>query len=110
MTPRSRKPVIIGAMLGMTTDNYRNNFLSLPEDDDELLSKSKDHILNTSLYKSKSEGDLLDIQLPADAANNSISQVNNESLIRKQKSDEVLSTPFRYIILTILTSIFSSPQ
>lgn len=95
MTPRSRKPVIIGAMLSMNTDNYRKNFLSLPEDDDELLGKSKDQILNSSLYKSKSEGDLMGIQSPFEACNSATSDRNEVSHFQKRKSDETLSTPFR---------------
>lgn len=90
MTPRSRKPVIIGAMLGLSNENYRKNFLSLPEVDDELLNRSKDlSPINASLYKSKSESDLLDLK-----------SANEEgilgSAVDKDTPDETLSTPFRY--------------
>lgn len=93
MTPRSRKPVIIGAMLGIATDNYRKTFMSLPEDDDELLSRSSDQILNTSLCKSKSEGDLVGLQSPSDTLEG-ISGDTSESF-KKVSSEETLSTPFR---------------
>lgn len=98
MTPRSRKPVIIGAMFGISSKNYRKNFLSLPEDDDDLLNRSKDQSpINASLYKSRSEGDLLDLQSTndgdiVDAA--SFERVAHKST-DKDTSDETLSTPFR---------------
>lgn len=98
MTPRSRKPVIIGAMLGLPTENYRKNFLSLPEDDHELLSRSKDQILNSSLYKSKSESDLLDLQADEYADNVTGSESNELEIIKKGASDDTLTTPFRYFI------------
>lgn len=98
MTPRSRKPVIIGAMLGISNENYRKNFLSLPENDAELLDRSKDHLSsNASLYKSRSEGDLLDLQsthedtVMESISNERIEQKNSD----KATPDGALSTPFR---------------
>lgn len=108
MTPRSRKPVIIGAMLGLPTENYRRNFLSLPEDDHELLSRSKDQILNSSLYKSKSEGDLLDLQTDEYAENVTGSESNELEIIKKGASDETLTTPFRYFIYICPSNIITT--
>lgn len=91
MTPRSRKPVIIGALRDMQTDDYHNKFIGFQMNDDVAEEEDDDDPdfiegeipdrLNASLHRSKSESDLL-LRSPAVAQT-------------KSTSDETLSTPFR---------------
>lgn len=100
MTPRSRKPVIIGAMLGMAAENYHNNLLNYVKNDENDLNDANNdadniaNYLNSSIHKSKSESDLIDAigisTTPLlDPIEAKIFKLTNS------QSDESLSTPFR---------------
>lgn len=93
MTPRSRKPVIIGGIRGLTSDKYHQNFMNFQMDEDvepSFESNKTDEPLNSSLQRSKSENSLLSPS-PAIAA----PTVDEPSALAKSNSDETLSTPFR---------------
>lgn len=100
MTPRSRKPVIIGgAMHGISGDNYRKSILNfvkndgsgiaLAHDDAEDEPNSDSRLLNASMQKSKSESDLLP------TLNACMLEEQMLNAMPKFTSDETLSTPFR---------------
>lgn len=95
MTPRSRKPVIMGgAMVGISGENYHKNIMNYMKDDGCGVAPSIDgiddkHNLSASLLKSKSESDLLPaFSLPDEMA-------FDETKMPKSTSEETLSTPFR---------------
>lgn len=100
MTPRSRKPVIIGAMLGLTTDNYHQNFINFPMDEVEnsFDCENTQEPLELSLHRSKSESSLL-LRSPIDSTQAQSTEmaaaVDKPKTITKSNSDETLSTPFR---------------
>lgn len=98
MTPRSRKPVIIGAMLGINTDNYHKKFMNFPIDDEETdfdMDRDNNHLLNSSLHKSKSENDLM-LALTSNSTTPLLQPVELLALkITNSTSEETLSTPFR---------------
>lgn len=113
MTPRSRKPVIIGgAMIGISGENYHKTIMNFVKDDglggiaasndgndndDERLMNNSP-LLNTSLQKSKSESDLL----PTLNACLSEGQMQHAiKMLPKSTSEEKLSTPFRYEFFAI---------
>lgn len=103
MTPRSRKPVIIGgAMLGISGDNYRKSIMNFVKDDASGVAPPNDYIddehnlnrsrsPNASFHKSKSESDLLP------ALNTCLTEEAklNATKMPKSTSEETLSTPFR---------------
>lgn len=95
MTPRSRKPVIIGgAMLAMADENYHKSIMNYVKDDvinNATPDKNQNRSLNVLLQKSKSESDLLA------ALNESLLEKSTLNAIKipKSTSDETLSTPFR---------------
>lgn len=97
MTPRSRKPVIIGAMRGLTSDNYHQNFINFDQMDEienSFECENKDEKHNSSLLnRSKSENSL---QLRSSFEEPIQPNVNEQNCIVKSNSDETLSTPFRY--------------
>lgn len=92
MTPRSRKPVIVGsAMLGIAGDNYHKSIMNYVKDDcdyAEIENVELNQMLNASLQKSKSESDLLPAIAYATVA-------DDQFVATKSTSDETLSTPFR---------------
>lgn len=93
MTPRSRKPVIIGGIRGLTSDKYHQNFMNFQMDEDvepSFESNQTDEPLNSSLQRSKSENSLLSPSLAI-----APSTVDEPSALAKSNSDETLSTPFR---------------
>lgn len=110
MTPRSRKPVIIGgAMLGITGDNYHKSIKNYVKDDGSCIAPPNEPLgdkhklnrsqsLNVSLQKSKSESDLL----PALNECLSEEQMLDAIKIPKSTSEETLSTPFRYAFFAII--------
>lgn len=96
MTPRSRKPVIIGgAMLGISGENYHKSIMNFVKDDgsaaDDEHNLNKSRLLNASLQRSRSESDLLP------ALNACLTEERMLDAIKKPKStsEETLSTPFR---------------
>lgn len=92
MTPRSRKPVIIGGIRGLTSDKYHQNFMNFQMDEDvepSFESNKTDEPLNSSLQRSKSENSLLSPSLGI------ASTADEPSAFAKSNSDETLSTPFR---------------
>lgn len=96
MTPRSRKPVIFGALRDIASDNYHKNFVDFEMGDNQNNSDNRcnsetDH-LNTSLQRSKSESSLL-LKTPNTPATDDIAEI--AKLETKATSDETLSTPFR---------------
>lgn len=95
MTPRSRKPVIIGGMRGLTSDNYHPSFIDFQMDDEIDHSfeceNTQVRLLNSSLHRSKSENSLLKtLQIQQ-----TINDTPAVTTITKSTSDETLSTPFR---------------
>lgn len=96
MTPRSRKPVIIGAMLGLTSDNYHQNFMNFPMDEVEnsFECENTQEPHESSLHRSKSECSLLQ-KSSIDTQIQAIETVDQPKKITKSNSDETLSTPFR---------------
>lgn len=96
MTPRSRKPVIIGAMLGLTSDNYHQNFINFPMDEVEnsFECENTQEPLESSLHRSKSECSLL-LRSPIDTQTQPTKTGDEPKTIAKSNSDETLSTPFR---------------
>lgn len=103
MTPRSRKPVIIGGMRGLATDTYHPNFIDFQMDDEighsfEYCQNTPD-LHRTSLHRSKSENSLL-CRSPVESTVQA--QLTTELIpppsatLIKSTSDETLSTPFRY--------------
>lgn len=92
MTPRSRKPVmLIGASLGSSDQrNYQNSFSSLREEDEE---SSQLHSLDSqeqrSLYRSKSAGNIT--ELNAD----NLCQLNQSNRRNSLSDPESLTLPFR---------------
>lgn len=104
MTPRSRKPVIIGgAMHGISDENYHKSIMNFVKDDgnghatpngdaNDLHNLNGCRLLNASLHKSKSESDLL----PAlNACMSEEEPMLNTIKMSKSTSEETLSTPFR---------------
>lgn len=99
MTPRSRKPVIIGALRDIAPDNYHNNFIDFQMDDDSRASVSDERFkrdisqdqLDSSLHRSKSESNLFAKSPVALKSKDSV----DEPKAAKSSSDETLSTPFR---------------
>lgn len=94
MTPRSRKPVIIGGMRGLTTDNYHPNFINF-ECDDEVepnFECENTQELDSTLQRSKSESSL-PLQSPIESQ--SLPTIEEPTMLTKSNSDETLSTPFR---------------
>lgn len=104
MTPRSRKPVIIGgAMHGISGESYHKSIMNYVKDDgngiatpngdaDDELNLNACRLLNGSLQKSKSESDLL----PAfNACMSEEEPMPNPNKMSKSTSEETLSTPFR---------------
>lgn len=99
MTPRSRKPVIIGALRDIAPNNYHNNFMDFQMDDDNRANVSDERFerdisqdqLNASLHRSKSESNLFSKSPVALKSKNSV----DEPKAAKSSSDETLSTPFR---------------
>lgn len=96
MTPRSRKPVIIGAMLGMSVESYPNNLLNFVHTEEMEGSDGdaddKNHFIDTSMHKSKSESNLIGSVSATpllDPANANIIKLTNS------QSEEALSAPFR---------------
>lgn len=96
MTPRSRKPVIIGAMRGLASDNYHQNFINFQMDeiDDTLESENSQKHLDSSLQRSKSESSLL-LESPNESKSH-LDSVEDPKTVITSNSDETLSTPFRY--------------
>lgn len=102
MTPRSRKPVIIGALRDMQTDGYHNKFIGFQmnddvaeeedDDDPDFIDGEISDRLNASFHRSKSESDLL---LQSSAVTQEESNGYNSNPVTKSTSDETLSTPFR---------------
>lgn len=102
MTPRSRKPVIIGGMRGLATDTYHPNFIDFQMDDE--VGHSFEYCQNTpdqhhaSLHRSKSENSLL-CRSPIESTTQA--QLTTDLIpppsatLIKSTSDETLSTPFR---------------
>lgn len=100
MTPRSRKPVIIGALRDLPTDDYHNKFVGFQmnddvaeedDDDPDFIEGEIPDRLNASFHRSKSESDLLHLSL-------AITHESSEHVskpVPKSTSDETLSTPFR---------------
>lgn len=99
MTPRSRKPVIISAMLNMTADNYNNkSFLnySKNEDGDIGLLNSSQQLFNSPLQKSKSESEILDALSSPHRGTQLLAPEEAFSIkLSNSTSEEALSTPFR---------------
>lgn len=115
MTPRSRKPVIIGGMRGLATDTYHPNFIDFQMDDEighsfEYCQNTPD-LHRTSLHRSKSENSLL-CRSPVESTVQA--QLTTELIpppsaaLIKSTSDETLSTPFRYTfdVLSLSHSYF----
>lgn len=105
MTPRSRKPVIIGGMRGLATDNYHPNFIDFQMDDEIDHSFECGHTndrLNSSLQRSKSENSLLSPLPMVSQSQQTLSDaptiVTTATTLTKSTSDETLSTPFRYFV------------
>lgn len=96
MTPRSRKPVIIGAMLGLTSDNYHQNFINFPMDEVEnsLDCEITQEPFESSLHRSKSDCSL-SVRSPIDTQTQTTKTMDEPKTITKSNSDETLSTPFR---------------
>lgn len=100
MTPRSRKPVIFGALRDIAADNYHKNFVDFEladnQNSDDYRCNMDADPLNASLQRSKSESSLL-LKTPgtpdAPAATGEESAMARISA--KSTSDETLSTPFR---------------
>lgn len=90
MTPRSRKPVIIGGIRGLATDNYHQNFIDFQMDEVEesFDQENTQQPLESSLHRSKSESSL-SLQSPL------LDNVEEPKAVAKTTSDETLSTPFR---------------
>lgn len=101
MTPRSRKPVIFGALRDLATDNYHKNFVDFEMGDNENTDTGlNDHDTNdnrcnsdadplsSSLERSTSESDSLP-KMP------STPTITGEKVDPTEVSDESLSTPFR---------------
>lgn len=91
MTPRSRKPVmLIGALGSSDQRNYQNSFSSLREEDEE---SSQLHSLDSqeqrSLYRSKSAGNIT--ELNAD----NIADLNVTNRRNSISDPESLTVPFR---------------
>lgn len=109
MTPRSRKPVIIGGMRGLASETYHPNFIDFQMDDE--VGHSFEYCQHqqtpdqhhTSLHRSKSENSLL-CRSPIESTTQA--QLTTELIpppsatLIKSTSDETLSTPFRYLFLT----------
>lgn len=95
MTPRSRKPVIIGAMRDMTADNYHNNFIGFQIREEDNVAEHEANIshINVSLQRSKSESSLIIPTTPSESKTKN--HENDAQRITKATSDETLSTPFR---------------
>lgn len=105
MTPRSRKPVIIGgAMIGISGEKYHKSIMNFVKDDgsgvatptncaaaDDEHNLNKSRLLNASLLRSRSESDLL----PALNACLTEERMTNAIKMPKSTSEETLSTPFR---------------
>lgn len=92
MTPRSRKPVmLIGAGLGSSDQrNYQNSFSSLREEDEESSQlHSMDSQEQRSLYRSKSAGNIT--ELNAD----NLCQSNTSNRRNSLSDPESLTLPFR---------------
>lgn len=92
MTPRSRKPVmLIGASLGSSDQrNYKNSFSSLREEDEE---SSQLHSLDTqeqrSMYRSKSDGNITELN------GDNICHLNMTNRRNSSSAPESLTLPFR---------------
>lgn len=116
MTPRSRKPVIIGGMRGLTTDTYHPNFIDFQMDDE--VGHSFEYCQNTpdqhrtSLQRSKSENSLLcrsPIELTQQTQQHTTELIPPSSAtLIKSTSDETLSTPFRYFFYSTFSFSLSS--
>lgn len=95
MTPRSRKPVIIGAMRDMTTDNYHNNFIGFEIGEENSINEDQLDMspLNALLQRSKSESSLIvpSTSIESDAQHD----ITAQKTMVKAASSEALSTPFR---------------
>lgn len=95
MTPRSRKPVVIGGMRGLTTDNFNQNFINFQMDEvgDCLDRENTQQLHESSLYRSKSESSL-SLRSPIETQ---LLSENAEEVkpVARTSSDETLSTPFR---------------
>lgn len=96
MTPRSRKPVIIGAMLGMSVESYPNNLLNFVHTEEiegnDVDTDDTNIFMDTSMHKSKSESDLIGAvsAMPLlDPVKAKIMKLTNS------QSEEALSVPFR---------------
>lgn len=93
MTPRSRKPVmLIGASLGSSDQrNYQNSFSSLREEDEE---SSQLHSLDSqeqrTLYRSKSAGNITELNVDDHLCQPNISNRRNSL-----SDPESLTLPFR---------------
>lgn len=104
MTPRSRKPVIFGALRDIAADNYHKNFVDFEltdnQNSDDYRCNMDADPLNASLQRSKSESSLLlktpgtpDTALAATGEASTMAPIN-----AKSTSDETLSTPFRWAV------------
>ncbi|XP_031630780.1 uncharacterized protein LOC116345492 isoform X2 [Contarinia nasturtii] len=115
MTPRSRKPVIIiGAMRGLTSDNYHQNFINFEMDEVENsfdCENTTHDRLDSSLQRSKSESSL-QLRSPIEIKSVLVqpSTLEEQRTVTKSNSDETLSTPFSRSLLmtTPVDSSFSS--
>lgn len=92
MTPRSRKPVVIGGMRGLSTDNYHKKFIKCGMDD-EMVQTFDCRNSSPDLHRSKSESSLLSKSPVIFQHQSIVGQESNVSL--KSNSDDALSTPFR---------------
>lgn len=98
MTPRSRKPVIISAMLNMTADNYNKSFLNYSKNCERHfdLENSNQNLYNSPLQKSKSESEIMDALSSPHRDTQLLAPEEALSLkISNSTSEEALSTPFR---------------
>lgn len=94
MTPRSRKPVIISAMLNMTGDPYNKSFLNDEKDID--LEHHNQTLYNSPLHKSKSESEIIDALSSPHRSTQLLAPEEALSIkISNSSSEEALSTPFR---------------
>lgn len=115
MTPRSRKPVIIGGMRGLTADTYHPNFIDFQMDDEighSFECENTPDRLHTSLHRSKSESSLLcrsPIESHAQQLTSESIRTPSATLI-KSTSDETLSTPFRLVVVFLCFVILSLPR
>lgn len=94
MTPRSRKPVMLIGVLSSSSDqrNHQNSFSSLREEDEESaqMHSSESHEQRvTSLYRSKSDGNITELN------GDSICHLNVTNQRKSSSVPDTLTVPFR---------------